>query len=360
MNRGMRMQAYGSSVITGFGVALPAVAYRQEELVDHLRGSDSNLRVAERIAANSGISRRHLAVSPQLEDVAHWSTAARMRRYLEEALPLGKDAVASALDRTGIDAADVGLLCVVSSTGYAAPGLDTHVARDVGISPGVERLLVGHMGCFAALPALAACSNYVRSHQRPAVLVNAELSSLHLQPPPWEGDQLVVHALFGDAVTATVIQPGPAAARGRGLQVVDIVAHTDTEHEDYMLWNVGDHGFQMSLSPQVPEVLERLVPDAVSALLARHSLGLADVNWWAVHPGGRRIIDAVESSLGLTPDDVAASRYVLRRHGNCASASLPLVMEELQRRTPLAAGQYGLAMAFGPGLTFYAALLLGV
>ncbi|WP_247197570.1 type III polyketide synthase [Streptomyces sp. GESEQ-35] len=348
-----------SPVITGFGVALPAITCRQEDVVDHLRGSSSNKRVAERIAENSGITRRHLAVSPLLEDLSGWSTAARMRRYLQEALPLGKDAVASALDATGVDPADVGLLCVASSTGYAAPGLDTRVSRDVGMSPQVERLLVGHMGCFAALPALAACANFVRSRQRPAVLLNAELSSLHLQPPPWDGDQVVVHVLFGDAVTATVVQPDAPAGPGAGLSIVDVMAHTDTEHEDHMQWTVGDHGFRMSLSPDVPDVLERLVPEAVGTLLARHALSLADIGWWAVHPGGRRIIDAVENSLGLTADAVALSRYVLGEYGNCASAGLPLVMRELQSRTPLAAGRYGVAMAFGPGLTFYAALLRG-
>ncbi|WP_328500338.1 type III polyketide synthase [Streptomyces sp. NBC_00457] len=348
-----------SSVIAGFGAALPAIACRQQDVVDLLRASSPNQRVAARIAAHSGVARRHLAVSPLLEDISDWSTAARMRRYLQEALPLGKDAVASALDATGVDPAAVGLLCVVSSTGYAAPGLDTRVARDVGMSPQVERLLVGHMGCFAALPALAACANYVRLHRRPAVLLNAELSSLHLQPPPWDGDQVVVHVLFGDAVTATVVHPDASADGGAGLRIVDVLAHTDTEHEDHMLWTVGDHGFRMGLSPEVPDVLERLVPDAVGELLARHSLRLDDVRWWAVHPGGRRIIDAVEGSLGLTPDAVAASRSVLREYGNCASAGLPLVIRELQSRTPLAAGQYGLAMAFGPGLTFYAALLRG-
>ncbi|PAZ15371.1 type III polyketide synthase [Streptomyces sp. SA15] len=354
------MRACDSSVISGFGVALPAVVHRQEEVVGYLLERDANKRLARRIASNSGISRRHLAVSPLHEDITHWSTAARMRRYQDEVLPLGKDAVASALDRTRTDPADVGLLCVASSTGYAAPGLDTRLARDVGMSPTVERLLVGHMGCLAAVPALAACSNFVRSHQRPAVLLNAELSSLHLQPPPWDGEQLVVHTLFGDAVTATVIQPDPPAESDRGLKVVDIVAHTDTQYEDYMSLMLGDHGLRMGLSPHVPDVLERLVPDTTGVLLARHSLSLTDVHWWAVHPGGSRIIDAVESSLGLTPDAVAASRYVLREHGNCASAGLPLVMEELQRRTPLAAGQHGIAMAFGPGLTFYAALFLGV
>lgn len=268
--------------------------------------------------------------------------------------------MASALAETGIDPADVGLMCVTSSTGYAAPGLDTRLARDVGMSPTVERLLVGHMGCLAALPALAACANFVRTQRRSAVLVNAELSSLHLQPPPWDTGQRVVNALFGDAVTATVIQPERPAEVGHGLQIVDLAALTDTEHEDYMSLTVGDHGFRMGLSPRVPDVLERHLLPMVSSLLERHSLSPADVRWWAVHPGGPRILDAAETSLSLSPEALAASRHVLREHGNCASAGLPLVLKELQLRAPLAPEQYGLALAFGPGLTLYTVLFVGV
>ncbi|UQA90709.1 type III polyketide synthase [Streptomyces halobius] len=340
-------------------MALPAISYSQEEFT-LLGANETNRPLVDRIAAGSGISRRHVAVSPLLDDVKRWSTARRMRRYQEEALPLSKDAVATALVETGLDPSHVGLMCVTSSTGYAAPGLDTRLARDVGIAPTVERLLVGHMGCLAAVPALAACANFVRAQRRPAVLVNAELSSLHLQPPPWNTGQQVVNALFGDAVTATVIQPERPAEAGHGLEVVDVVAHTDTEHEDYMSLTVEDHGFRMSVSPRVPDVLERHLRPMLDGLLARHSLGLADVCWWAVHPGGPRILDAAESSLGLPPEALAASRYVLREHGNCASAGLPLVVQELQRRSPLAPEQYGLAMAFGPGLTLYAVLFVGV
>ncbi|AJC61423.1 chalcone and stilbene synthase domain-containing protein [Streptomyces sp. 769] len=349
----------GSAVVTGVAVALPAISYSQEEYA-LLEGNDAKQRLIDRIAACSGISRRHVAVSPLLDDVKHWSTAARMCRYQEEALPLCKDAVASALTETCTDPADVGLICVTSSTGYAAPGLDTRLARDVGMPSTVQRLLVGHMGCLAALPALAACANFVRTQKRSAVLVNAELSSLHLQPPPWDASQQLVNALFGDAVTATVIQPELPTGVGHGLKIIDVVAQTDTEHEDYMSLTVGDHGFRMGLSPRVPEVLERHLPTMVGDLLFRHSISLTDVDWWAVHPGGPRILDATESSLGLPPETLAASRHVLQEHGNCASAGLPLVVEELQHRSPLAPEQYGLALAFGPGLTLYAVLLLGV
>ncbi len=349
----------GSAVVTGVAAGLPAISYSQEDYA-RLEGNDAKQRLVDRIVGCSGISRRHVAVSPLLDDVEHWSTAARMCRYQEEALPLCKDAVASALSQTGTDPAEVGLICVTSSTGYAAPGLDTRLARDVGMPSSVQRLLVGHMGCLAALPAMAACANFVRAQQRSAVLVNAELSSLHLQPPPWDACQQVVNALFGDAVTATVIHPGRPAGAEHGLKIIDVAAQTDTEHEDYMSLTVGDHGFRMGLSPHVPEVLERYLPNMVGDLLSRHSISLTDVHWWAVHPGGPRILDAAEHSLGLPPEAVTASRHVLQEHGNCASAGLPLVMAELQRRSPLAPEEYGLALAFGPGLTLYAVLFLGV
>jgi alkylresorcinol/alkylpyrone synthase len=308
--------------------------------------------LARRIWEATGIEVRHAVVDPRVEDVSGWGTAARMRRYVAEAIPLAKEALAAALAASGRGAQDVALLTVASCTGYATPGLDILLARDLAMPPDVQRLFVGHMGCYAAIPALGAAANFVRAHGRAALLLCLELPSLHIQPAATARDigQVVAHAMFGDAAAACVVAPGTD-----GLHVVDIAALTDPAAIDYMTWDVTDFGFRMSLSPRVPEALARHVRPVVSELLARNGLDIPDVRGWAVHPGGPRILEVAADRLGLDDEQLAGSHGVLRDYGNCSSATALLILERLM--PGLASGDHVVAMAFGPGLTLYAALL---
>jgi predicted naringenin-chalcone synthase len=342
-----------SATIVGSGFAYPDTE-RQAVLwdgffADHFDGS----RLAKRVFSSSGVVTRHGVANPLVEDVSSWSTEARMQRYVTEAMPLGKDAVAAALDAAALPAADVGLFAVVSCTGYTTPGLDIRLARDLGMSAEVQRLFVGHMGCYAAIPGLSAVSDFVAARGRPAVLLCLELTSLHVQPPTTDPQQLVAHALFSDAAAAVVLRPGGR----RGFEVVDVAARTDAATADHMTWDVTDLGFRMGLSPRVPDVLAEHVRPMVTGLLARHDLTVADVGGWAVHPGGPRILDVVGAELGLPAGALDASRAVLAEHGNCSSATVLMVVDEIARTTPPAPGTPVLALAFGPGLTLYAALL---
>ncbi|MEO3776217.1 type III polyketide synthase [Micromonospora sp. B11E3] len=341
-------------VIAGLGVAQPPAA-AQEELWEgffsrHFAGATRAL--ARRIFANSGVSRRQAAVNPLLEDVSDWPTERRMRRYQVEALPLGKEAVGRALTAAGLAAGDVGLFVVCSCTGYATPGLDILLARDLGMAPDTQRMFVGHMGCYAALPGLGAAGDFVTARGRPALLLCAELTSLHIQPATARVDtqQIVSHALFSDAAVAAVVVPD-----GRGYALREVASVTDTSTADHMTWDVTDTGFRMGLSPKVPQVLSAHVRGLVDDLLARHGAGLADVDGWAVHPGGPRILNVVERELALPSDGLAASRATLDEHGNCSSPTVLLILDRLLRagRPP---GRV-LMLAFGPGLTLYAALL---
>ncbi|HKD98930.1 MAG TPA: 3-oxoacyl-[acyl-carrier-protein] synthase III C-terminal domain-containing protein [Micromonosporaceae bacterium] len=340
------------AVIGGIGAAYPAVV-DQGELWDrffatHYGGVQRAL--ANRIFKNSGVRSRHAAVNPIVEDVTRWSTARRMQRYLVEALPLGKAAVTDALSAAGVAAADLGMFVVCSCTGYVTPGLDILLARDLGLPPDAGRLFVGHMGCYAALPGLSAVSDYVRTHDRPAALLCTELTSLHLQPPSAEADQIVSHALFADAAAAAVVVP----ARD-GYEVLDVASVTDATSADHMTWDVTDLGFRMSLSPQVPEVLKLHVADLVDKVLSRHGLSREDIDGWAVHPGGPRILEVIETELALPPPALAESRGVLAEHGNCSSPTVLMVLDAITRR-PAPPGSV-LMLAFGPGLTLYTALL---
>jgi alkylresorcinol/alkylpyrone synthase len=346
-----------SAYVAGFGTALPGPPLRQQDLwtarfAEHFAGD----RSAERIFLGAGVATRHATVNPVVEDASGWSTGARMRRYLGEALPLGKDAVAAALADAGLAAEAVGLFAVVTCTGYATPGLDIRIAADLGMAPDLRRVLVGHMGCYAAVPGLGTVTDYVMSRRRPAVLLCCELTSLHVQPPTDDRGQVVSHALFGDAAAAVVLTPDPRAA---SLEVLDVAALTDPGTADHMTWDITDLGFRMGLSAEVPRVLASHVRGHVTALLHRHAYTVDDVDAWAVHPGGPRILDTVVEQLGLPLEAVDESRAVLAAQGNCSSTTVLLVLDALRARGRPRAGRPAVVTAFGPGLTLYTALLRG-
>ncbi|MFD0557668.1 putative naringenin-chalcone synthase [Stackebrandtia endophytica] len=338
-------------VIAGYGVAVPP-PMRQDDLwdgffVNHTDGTDRSMRIFR----NAGVDTRHGVVNPIKEDVSQWTTAERMDRYETEALPLGEQALRQALDDAGVRGAQLGLIAVVSCTGYATPGLDIRLADRLGASIDTQRLFIGHMGCYAAIPGLAAVADHVRAHGKPAALLCVELTSLHLAPGPLTTEQAVAHALFSDAAAAVVVVPD-----GSGLAVLDVAARTDTAHAGAMTWHITDHGFRMGLSARVPLVLARHLPDAVGALLKRHDLERDDIDAWAIHPGGSRILDVAEKSLALSEPQLRVSRDILRDFGNCSSATILMILREYARQRP----HEVVATAFGPGLTLYSALLRSV
>lgn len=347
-----------SAYLTGLGASFPGPALAQGDIWDgyfapHTGGDP----VARRIFSSAGVARRHAAVNPLVEDVSGWSTGERMRRYAVESVPMGKDAVATALADARLPAGEVGLLEVVSCTGYSTPGLDIRVAADLGLPAHAQRLVVGHMGCYAAIPGLGTAADFVVARGLPAVALCCELTSLHVQPADDDRGQIVSHALFGDAAAAAVLVPEPVDG---ALEVVDVAAVTDPATSGHMTWEVTDTGFRMGLSPEVPAVLARHVRGMVGGLLNRHGLTAADVDGWAVHPGGPRILDVVAERLELHAGALDASRAVLAERGNCSSATVLLVLDALRGAGFPRPGRTCVALAFGPGLTLYAALLKAI
>lgn len=339
--------------LAGLGIAHPP-AVSQDELwegffTNHYSGVQRAL--AKRIFANSGVQRRHAAVNPLLEDASRWSTERRMQRYLAEAMPLGKSAVADALSVAALDPEDIGLFAVCSCTGYVTPGLDILLARDLGMSAATQRVFVGHMGCYAALPGLGLVSDFATARGKPAVLLCVELTSLHAQPPSADAAQIVSHALFADAAAAAVVLPGQSP----GYAIVDIASVTDVSTADHMTWDVTDLGFRMGLSPRVPDVLQANIAGLVDDLCARNARGRDEIDGWAVHPGGPRILDVVDRELGLPDGALAESRRILAEHGNCSSPTVLMIVEAMSHRPQ--PPETIIALAFGPGLTLYAALL---
>lgn len=339
--------------LTGIGTAVPK-SRTQEELWDgFFRDHFEDRSIAGRIWRNSGVETRHGVADPFEVDVREWGTERRMRQFIEDGLPLGIEAIEACLADAGLDRDDVGQLTVVTCTGYGTPGIDILLARELGLSDRLQRLHVGHMGCYAAVPGLAAVADTTAARGKASIMLCLELTSLHIQPPTRDLEQIVAHALFSDAAVATAVVPdGPA-----GFEVVDVVARTDIAHADKMRWDVTDQGFRMALSPRVPKVLERHVASVVGELLTPRGLTPGDVAGWAVHPGGPRIIDVVCEQLGLAESDLAETESVLRDHGNCSSATVLMVLDRIRANRDLADGDPVIFMAFGPGLTLYAALL---
>ncbi|QXJ22369.1 hypothetical protein AGRA3207_003359 [Actinomadura graeca] len=333
---------------------------KMEEFAELLAADPGGGHVAE-IVRNSAIDSKGMAVNPFADDPRGWGTARRMAVSLAEARSLGREAIGQALDRDGLRADDVGLLATATTTTHSAPGLDALV-HETGMRPGTEFQSLGPMGCYAALPALATVRNWVEVHGRPAVLLCVDLFSPHLQPPPYDKEGAVVLTLFGDAACAVVVRPGSAGTPGAdpaGLDVADTEMLYVPEFADDLQVHLGERGLHIRLAPSMPDVTASAVAAPTDALLARHGLERADIRWWALHPGGRRIIDRVTAELDLPADSVEVSRAVMREYGNTAAPAVLGVLGRLQDTMPLAAGEHGVALAFGPGATIWAVLLRG-
>lgn len=263
-------------------------------------------------------------------------TSARMRLYGEAAPGLALEAIG----KLG-PLPDITHLVLASCTGFVAPGVDQIIARRLGLSPSVERLLIGYMGCYAAVAALRSARHIVRSDPEARVLVVCvELSSLHLQP--YDSIETLLAALqFGDGAAAALVTAEPG-----GLRIGSPFAATLPDSEALIQWHIGDHGFWMHLSGEVPgRIAAALAEPPTRDLLC--PWGAESVDGWAVHAGGRSILDAVAHGLDLPGDALDDSRAVLDAYGNMSSATLMFVLARMLDHESL---QRGVALAFGPGL----------
>jgi alpha-pyrone synthase len=268
------------------------------------------------------------------------STGARMRRYQAEAPGLAQAAV----ERLGLgaDLKRVTHLIVTSCTGFSAPGLDLQLLERCGLNPSIERTLVGFMGCYAAVSALKLARHMVRSDPAARVLVvSLELCTLHLQEVD-DLEQVLTFLVFGDGCAAALVTAEP-----HGLRLDRFKAVVAPQTAGHITWDIGDRGFDMFLSGQVPGAVGAALRSAAGDIL--DGADPAEIELWAVHPGGRSVLDAVEQSLALDAHALDASRQVLRNYGNMSSPTVLFVMKTLMEAAR--PGQRGCAMAFGPGLT---------
>ncbi len=302
-----------------------------------------------RLAERSQIDTRHSVLEPEADASGTVdgfyrletfpSTGARMARYEREAPALAEAACLA----MGLEGEGPGITHLVHATctGFAAPGLDHWLIRRFGLPGHVERSIVGFMGCQAAINALKLAHHIVRSDHRARVLVlNLELCTLHLQPSSGI-EQLLCFLLFADGASAALVTAEP-----QGIGIEGFHAALIPEAADQITWRIGDGGFDMTLSGFVPLTLARALPGEAAAILDGEAADAFDL--WAVHPGGRSVLDAVMHGLNLPGQALDTSRAVLREHGNMSSAT---VMFVLQRMMAAGRGLRGCALAFGPGLS---------
>ncbi len=359
-----------SMVIRGLGTAVPPVGISQESAAEHARllngRTDEQRRLIKTLYRRSGVKHRHSVIldQPDAEQLQSFlpapadaedrgpDLATRMRRYEQDAAPLAVRAADQALGESGFAPDSITHLVTVSCTGFSAPGVDVALMQKLRLLAGVERTHIGFMGCHGTLNGLRVANAFVRSEPRACVLVCAiELCSLHYRYG-WDPEQVVGNALFADGAAAVV---GSAETEGDShhWRLVATGSCLLSNSTDAMRWRIGNHGFEMTLTSQVPNLISDHLHNWMDDWLREQELTIAQVPTWAVHPGGPRILSAVEQALELDPATLAVSRGVLSDYGNMSSPTILFIIDRLRREQAPAPC---VALGFGPGLTVEACL----
>jgi predicted naringenin-chalcone synthase len=347
---------------------VPAHSYTQSfalEFLLNLQGDDKKKRTfLERVYANTGIEKRHTVINDYgKEPSAHRfypknasltpepETWYRNDVYVTEANALAQDTAGALFDALeGLNPERITHLITVSCTGFSVPGFDLHLVKKTGLRKGVHRFHIGFMGCYAAFPAIKLARDICLAHPDAVVLIVAlELCSLHFQQR-FDPEIVVANAIFADGAAAALVTATPADAVGpASLRLDEFATFIIDDSEADMAWKIGRHGFDMRLSLYVPKLIEANIKKVMATLLADAGFTEDDIDLFAIHPGGRAILDKVAQELGLDGQAALASSYeVLREFGNMSSATIFFVLERLLRGRD--SGRI-FAAAFGPGLT---------
>jgi predicted naringenin-chalcone synthase len=284
------------------------------------------------------------------------STKVRNEIFAVEATKLFIEAASKALKACeGITAADVTHVITVSCTGFYNPGPDYKVVRALGLDPAVQRYHLGFMGCYAAFPALRAAKAFCDADPDAVVLVvSAELCSLHVRSSN-NPDTIMGSSLFADGAAAAIVSARELPSERPAIRLDHFETVLTPVGEESMAWNIGDEGFEMVLGTYVPHIIDEHIVGALEPLLARepavYGKPYRDIRHWAIHPGGRSILDKVEAKLDLTKEQLIPARETLRNYGNMSSATVMFVLKHILDQ-PFDGGEERIcSMAFGPGLT---------
>lgn len=354
--------------IMGLGTAVPPNPIDQGralELAKMFSHGQIKPRILEALYHKSGIQNRASVVAadgtmpfylpPENDQDFGPGTSERMRRFEHEAASLASIACERALKDARDAPEKITHLIVATCTGFFAPGLDVALIKRLSLNPGVNRTQIGFMGCHGALNAMQAARAFATERPDARVLVCAvELCTLHMQYGG-TADDVVANALFADGAAAIVV--GSADSKRTALcNLSAFGSQLFADSEDAMSWRIGAHGFRMTLSSQVPALIERHLGAWLEGWLARLDTRLEDIAAWVVHPGGPKILDAVQRALALPEEALRCSRAVLSEHGNMSSPTILFILEKMRNAEKITSSPT-LVLGFGPGLIVEGALL---
>lgn len=339
--------------ILAVGRALPPHYVPQEQLIAALRSAwaarHHNLDRLEKLHRSVLVGGRHLALP--LEDYAVLDTFGKANdAFIRVGTDLGADAVSAALSLAGLGPKDIDAIYFTSVTGIAAPSLDARLCNRLGLRGDIKRVPIFGLGCVAGAAGIARCADYVRGFPgHVAVLLSVELCSLTLQREDLSIPNLIASGLFGDGAACAVVvgDDHPLAPRGPRVVATRSAFYPDTE--SVMGWSIGERGFRIVLSAQVPDMVRLHLGDDVRGFLAAHGLALSDVHTWIAHPGGPRVLEEMEAVLALPREALRHTWESLRAVGNMSSASVLHVLADTLADTPPPAGAFGVMLAMGPG-----------
>ncbi|MDT8304365.1 MAG: type III polyketide synthase [Anaerolineae bacterium] len=348
-------------VISAIEAVFPPHYYPQQQLTDMLReqfwkGSAQRQSRYEQLHRNVSVEGRYLAL-PLDAYTSLDGFRGRNDAWIDVATALGEEALTCVLHRANLRPQDAALLATTTVTGVAVPTLDARLMNRLAFAPDLKRLPLFGLGCLGGVAGVARVADYLRGHpQEAALLLAVELCSLTLQPDDLSIANIIATGLFGDGAAGVLLAgAGHPLAAAPAVQIVASRSLFFPDTERVMGWDVTDSGFQVVLSADVPELARTQIGPAVDSFLAAYGLARDDMAHWVAHPGGPKVIEALEASLALPPGTLHLSRESLARVGNLSSVSVLLILRETLRQQPRP-GSYGLMIAMGPA--FAAELVL--
>jgi predicted naringenin-chalcone synthase len=331
------------------------------ELKKRMGGTSAISRMIEMAANQSGIDHRFFVINDGEENSAekfftkdgnHFSpdTKTRMNEYEKWSILLTKQAVRELAQKNKLDFATIDRIITISCTGFFAPGLDFELIKEFKISPTVKRTNIGFMGCAAALVGMNSVWEAMdESRSENVLMVSVELCSLHLQTEPTR-DNILANMIFADGAAAVFFSKKNLSDK-RKLEIQFAESFMFEDSAKFMGWKIGNNGFEMMLSSELPKIILNSAAPKAKEILSNRKIDISHIKHWALHPGGRAILDSLQNGLELSDEQLRPSREVLRNFGNLSSVSILFVLKNILENTQLIKDEYLCAIAFGPGLT---------
>src|SRR6056297_3462261 len=328
------------SHIHQIATSVPGFRFKQHELRERMKqvveGTDRDKRIIHQIYSRSGIETRHSVVNDFQKSGSHTlffngqgaspGTQSRNDTYIREGRKLFVDVAEKLVNESTIEPEEITHLITVSCTGFYAPGPDFDIIRALKLNPGIERYHLGFMGCYASIPALKLADQICRADDNATVMiVTVELCTLHFQANP-KLDDLLSASVFADGGAGAIINSKPPASTG--YKISGFASALLDKGEDDMAWSIGDNGFNMILSSYIPDLLKEGMDDFLLDLMNQFQIKHDDIERWAIHPGGKAILDKLEASTSVPDGTLTASRGVLSNFGNMSSATILFVLKE--------------------------------